>query len=333
VVVTCLFYGASSGSGPATVAAVGSMTIPILVSMGYEKVFAVSLVAVAGGLGVIIPPSIPFILFGTSTGTSVGGLFIAGILPGILIGVFIMIYAWFYCKKHGEDKETINTTVDELRAKGFWALMKDSCWALFTPIIILGSIYSGIASPTEAAVFSVYYALIISLFMYRSLKPREVWGTFVAAVKGYGPIMFVLMSAFAFSKVLNLLQIPQAIQASMAATFSTKFSLLLIINLMLLIVGMIMDTSPAILILAPLFTPIVGALGVNPIHFGIIMVVNLAIGFVTPPVGVNLFVASSMTGVPMMQIAKHALPMIIMFLIALIFIAVFPAISLLLVGV
>jgi C4-dicarboxylate transporter DctM subunit len=332
MVVTCLFYGAISGSGPATVAAVGSMTIPILLSMGYDKVFVVSLVAISGGLGVIIPPSIPFILFGTSTGTSVGSLFIAGVFPGILIGIFLMAYAWYYCKKHGEDKETINKTVDELRSKGFLRLLADSSWALFTPVIILGSIYSGVATPTEAAMFSVYYSIIVSVFIYRSLKPKELFKVFVEAVKGYGPIMFVLMAAMAFSKVLNLLQIPQNIQASMTAAFTTKWSMLIVINLMLLIVGMIMDTSPAILILAPLFTPIVNALGVNSIHFGVIMVCNLAIGFVTPPVGVNLFVASSMTGVPMLQIAKQAIPMIVMFLIALVFIVVFPAISLTLVG-
>lgn len=331
VVITCLFYGAISGSAPATVAAVGSMTIPILINLGYDKVFTTALVAVAGGLGVIIPPSIPFIIYGMSTGTSVGELFIAGVVPGLLIGSLLMLYAYYYCKKNGEDKEKINASVKELRDKGFWAVMKDSSWALLTPVIILGSIYSGIASPTEAAVFSVIYALIISLFVYKSLEVKDLWKIFVEAVRTYTPLLFIISAAIAFSRVLTLLQVPQTVAAAITSTFSGKVAILLIINAFLLFVGMVMDTTPAILILSPIFMPIIQAIGVNPIHFGVIMVVNLAIGFVTPPVGVNLFVASSLTGVPVMNIARKAVPLIIMFLIALLFITFIPAISLVLV--
>ncbi|MEL7649861.1 MAG: TRAP transporter large permease [Sedimentibacter sp.] len=331
VVITCLFYGAISGSAPATVAAVGSMTIPILINLGYDKVFTTALVAVAGGLGVIIPPSIPFIIYGMSTGTSVGELFIAGVVPGLLIGSLLMLYAYYYCKKNGEDKEKINASVKELRDKGFWAVMKDSSWALLTPVIILGSIYSGIASPTEAAVFSVIYALIISLFVYKSLEVKDLWKIFVEAVRTYTPLLFIISAAIAFSRVLTLLQVPQTVAAAITSTFSGKVAILLIINAFLLFVGMVMDTTPAILILSPIFMPIIQAIGVNPIHFGVIMVVNLAIGFVTPPVGVNLFVASSLTGVPVMNIARKAIPLIVMFLIALLFITFIPAISLVLV--
>jgi C4-dicarboxylate transporter DctM subunit len=332
VIITCLFYGAISGSGPATVAAVGSMTIPILVSLGYKKVFAVSVVAIAGGLGVIIPPSIPFILFGTSTGTSVGDLFTAGILPGILIAVLLMIYVVYYCKKNGEDRKTIDAAVKELHDQGLGKVLLGSLWALLCPVIILGSIYSGIASPTEAAVISVYYALIISLFIYKSLKPKELWGLFVEAVKAYGPIMFILAAAMAFSKILTLLQVPVFINSFVMDNFHNKVSLLLMLNLILLFVGMIMDTSAAILILAPLLCPIVAALGVNPVHFGIIMTVNLAIGFVTPPMGINLFVGSSISGIPMISIAKQALPMIGYFLLALLLVTFIPSISLALLG-
>lgn len=331
VVITCLFYGAISGSAPATVAAVGSMTIPILINLGYDKVFTTALVAVAGGLGVIIPPSIPFIIYGMSTGTSVGELFIAGVVPGLLIGSLLMLYAYYYCKKNGEDKEKINASVKELRDKGFWSVMKDSSWALLTPVIILGSIYSGIASPTEAAVFSVIYALIISLFVYKSLEMKDLWKIFVEAVRTYTPLLFIISAAIAFSRVLTLLQVPQTVAAAITSTFSGKVAILLIINAFLLFVGMVMDTTPAILILSPIFMPIIQAIGVNPIHFGVIMVVNLAIGFVTPPVGVNLFVASSLTGVPVMNIARKAIPLIVMFLIALLFITFIPAISLVLV--
>lgn len=170
VIVTCLFYGAISGSAPATVAAVGSMTIPILVRLGYDKAFSTAVVAVAGGLGVIIPPSIPFIMYGMASGASVSDLFLSGIVPGLLIGVLLMLYAIYYCKKNGEDKEKINAVVGELHEKGLLSVWKDSFFALLSPVIILGCIYSGIASPTEAAVISVFYALLVSLFIYKSIK-------------------------------------------------------------------------------------------------------------------------------------------------------------------
>ena len=163
LIVTCLFYGAISGSAPATVAAVGSMTIPILVRLGYDKSFATAIVAVAGGLGVIIPPSIPFIMYGMASGESVSDLFMAGVVPGLLIGALLMVYAIYYCKKHGEDKEKIAAEIDQLHAKGFIGVFKESFFAILSPVIILGCIYTGIASPTEAAVISVFYSLVVSL--------------------------------------------------------------------------------------------------------------------------------------------------------------------------
>lgn len=332
VIVTCLFYGAISGSAPATVAAVGSMTIPLLIRMGYDKVFVTALVAVAGGLGVIIPPSIPFILYGMASGASVGKMFMAGILPGLLIAALLMLYAFYYCKRHGEDEEKIHAEVDVLHKKGFKKVLLDSFWALLTPVIILGCIYSGIASPTEAAVISVFYALFISLVVYRTLHLRDLKGVFVEAIRTFAPILFILAAAVAFSRVITLLQIPQMAGDFILSSFTSKVSVLIVINILLLIVGMVMDTSPAILILTPILLPITTALGIDPIHFGIIMVVNLAIGFVTPPIGINLFVASSLTGVPVMQIAKKAMPLIGFFLLALLAITFIPAISLLLVA-
>ena len=289
VIVTCLFYGAISGSAPATVAAVGSMTIPILSNLGYDLTFSTAIVAVAGGLGVIIPPSIPFIMYGMASGASVSDLFLAGIIPGLMIGALLMLYAIYHCKRYGEDKEKIHAEVQMLHDKGLLKVLKESFFALLSPVIILGCIYTGVASPTEAAVISVFYALLISLFVYKSIKLRDIWPILVEAIRTFTPI--------------------------------------LIINLFLLIVGMVMDTTPAILILTPILLPIVQAIGMNPIQFGVIMVVNLAIGFVTPPIGVNLFVASSLTDVPVMQIAKKALPMIAFFLAALLLITFIPAIS------
>jgi len=326
--VTCLFYGAISGSGPATVAAIGAMSIPLLVGLGYDKTFVTALVATAGGLGVIIPPSIPFILYGLSSGVSVGAMFIAGILPGLLIGFCLMAYAWYYCKKHGEDKEKLDAYCAELRKNGLWHIFSNSFWALMTPVIILGGIYGGVTTPTEAACVSVVYALIVCCFVYKTMTLKDVVDAFREAVVTYAPITFILAGAMAFGRVLTIMQAPQAIAMAITGLVSSKIGVLLVINLFLLGVGMVIDTSPAILILTPILLPLVKQIGVDPVHFGIIMVVNLAIGFVTPPMGVNLFVASSLTGISVVTIARKAVPFIIAFLFSLMLITFIPAISL-----
>ena len=330
VIVTCLFYGAISGSAPATVAAVGSMTIPFLCELGYDKKFATAIVAVAGGLGVIIPPSIPFIMYGTTTGESVSDLFMAGIIPGVIIAALLMIYSIVYCNKYGEDREKINKVTGELRKNGLFKLLKESFFALLSPIIILGCIYSGVASPTEAAVISVFYALILSVFIYKSIEIKDIFDVCVETIRTFAPILFILATSVAFSRVLTLMQVPQIVSEWILTNFSNKITILLVINLVLLAVGMVMDTTPAILILTPILLPIVTAIGVNPIQFGVIMIVNLAIGFITPPIGINLFVASSLTDVPVMDIAKKSIPMIICFLIALLLFTFIPSISLML---
>lgn len=328
VIVTCLFYGAISGSAPATVAAVGSMTAPILIGLGYDKTFTTSVVAVAGGLGVIIPPSIPFIMYGMASGASVSDLFLAGIIPGLVIAALLMGYAIFYCKKNGEDRVRIEAEIGKLHERGFGKVFTDSFWALLSPIIVLGCIYSGITSPTEAAVISVYYALIVSLFIYKEIKFSDLWGILVEAIKTFTPILFILAASTAFSRVLTLMQVPQEVSSFILGNFSNKIIILLVINAFLLLVGMVMDTTPAILILTPILLPIAQGIGMDPIQFGVIMVVNLAIGFVTPPIGVNLFVASALTDVPVMEIARKALPMIGLFLIALLIFTFVPAFSL-----
>lgn len=220
--------------------------------------------------------------------------------------------------------------VNELKGRGFLSVLKDSSLALLSPVIILGCIYSGIASPTEAAVISVFYALIISLFVYRSIKIKDIWSILVESIRTYTPILFILAASIAFSRVLTLMQVPQAVSDWILTHFTNPVFLLLVINVFLLIVGMVMDTTPAILILTPILLPIVTAIGMDPIHFGVMMVVNLAIGFVTPPIGVNLFVASSLSDIPIMQIAGKAMPMIGYFLVALLIITFIPAVSLIL---
>lgn len=327
-IITCLFYGAISGSGPATVAAVGAMTIPILTRLGYDKKFVVGMVATAGGLGVIIPPSLPFIMYGVSSTESVSDLFLAGVIPGCLIALIMSLYTWVYCKRHGEDKEKLRANAAKLRQRGLWKVFKDGFWALLTPVIILGGIYGGIVTPTEAATISVVYALIVSLFVYKTMTFRDLIPITNASIRSCAPIQLIVAAAVCFGRILTMLQVPQTIAEALTSTFTSKIALLLVINLFLLFVGMIMETLAAILILTPIFLPVVTAIGMDPIHFGVMMVVNLAIGFVTPPVGVNLYVASNLSEVPVLNVARHALPYILMFLLALLLITFIPSISL-----
>lgn len=331
VIVTCLFYGAISGSGPATTAAVGAMTIPFMVARGYDKIFATSLVAVAGGLGVIIPPSIPMIAYSTISGASVASLFVAGILPGFVVAAGLMVYAWYYCKTKGEDKAQLAAHYREIHDRGLWVVFKDGFWALLAPIIILGSIYSGVATPTEAASISVYYALFVSFFIYRSLKLSDMMPVLRETVKTYASLLFVIACAVVLSRVFTLLQISRVVQDLVLSNISSKIFVLLMINLVMLLAGMVMDAVPALMIFTPVLLPLAKGVGVDPIHLGIIMTVNLAVGFITPPVGINLYVSSNMTGIPVLRLARAVVPFLIAFLISLLIITFVPAISMVLV--
>jgi len=332
VIMTCLFYGAISGSGPATTAAVGAMCIPFMVSLGYDKVWSAGLISVAGGLGVIIPPSIPFVLYSLATGVSTGALFLAGIIPGILIGGFMMIYAVFYCITKGEDRNLIKAKMNELSANGFGALFKDSFWALLCPIIVLGGIYAGFVTPTEAATVSVFYAVIVSLFIYKSIQFSDMYRFLCAAVKTYGGLAFVLAFATAFGRVLSLTKATKVVQDFILGNFHTSFTVLSVCVIVFLILGMVMDTGPAIIILAPVLLPAVMGLGVDDVHFGVILVCCLSIGLATPPFGLDMFVAGNLAQCPPMDVAKKSVPFIVAFLIALAMIVYIPAVSLALLG-
>ena len=326
-IITCLFYGAISGSGPATTAAVGSMVIPFLVELGYDKTWVAGMISVAGGLGVIIPPSIPFVLYALATGVSTGKLFLGGILPGILIGVVMMIYAVYYCRTKGEDRALIDAKMAELHSQGFWKVFKDSILALMCPIVVLGGIYSGFFTPTEAAVVSVFYALIVSVFVYKSVSIKGIWSLMTGSVKTYAGLAFVLAFATAFGRVLSLSKATKAVSDFILSHFTSANAVLTVLVLLFLILGMIMDTGPAIIILAPVFLPVVQQLGVDPVHFGVILVCCLSIGLATPPFGLDLFVAGNLANEPPMAVAKKAIPFIIAFLISLIMITYIPAIS------
>ncbi|MBQ0026300.1 MAG: TRAP transporter large permease, partial [Lachnospiraceae bacterium] len=310
VVLTCLFYGCISGSGVATAAAVGSMTIPILLELGYDKAFVGVIVSASAGLGVIIPPSTPYILYGLATNTSIGSLFIAGIIPGCVLAFFLCMYAIIYCKRHGEDRERIDKAVDELRAKGFLKVLKDSFWALLTPVILLGGLYSGAVTVTEVAVISVVYALFVSAVIYRGTNFIGMCKMFVSASRASAPLNIMIVSAMVMGRIFTALQIPALVSNFLIGTFNTKFGVLIVVNIILLLIGMVMDTGPAILIFAPMLLPICSVMNVSPIHMGIFMTINMAIGFVSPPFGQTLFITGPLIGIDAMQIGKKSFPCI-----------------------
>lgn len=330
-VVTCLFYGALSGSGPATTAAVGSMVVPYLDDLGYNRNFSAALVATAGGLGVIIPPSVPFIIYSLSANCSVSDMFAAGILPGLLIAACLSVACFIQCKRKGEDKEKLMANFKAIRSRGLWPVFKDSFWALLTPVIILGGIYGGIVTPTEAATVSVFYALFVSVFIYKTMTFKDIPAILEETAKNMAPMLIVIAVAVVFGRVLTLLNLPILVTSFMTTAISSKAVILIIINVILIVAGMLINTTSAILILTPVLLPIATAIGMNPVHFGIMMVVNLAIGFVTPPVGTNLYVACGMFKIPITTMTKYTMPFIFSFAIALILIAAIPEISLLLI--
>jgi len=316
VVVTCLFYGAISGSSPATVAAVGAMTLPLLIGLGYDKVWVTALIAVAGTLGVMIPPSIPFIWYGLTANESISDLFIAGILPGCLVAALLIIYSYVYWKIKGEDKPKLQENYSALRNKGLWTVFKDSFFAILMPVIVLGGIYSGVVTPTEAACVAVIYSLIVSQCIYRTLSFRDYPVIFRETLKTLGPVMYIVAIAMTFGRIMALMKVPVIVNDFVVSVFETPAVILLVMVAVMVLLGMVMEVVSALLILAPIFVPIATAAGVDPIHFGVIMVVALATGFVTPPVGLNLYVASGMSGVPIIPLAKKIYPMLAVFMIA-----------------
>ena len=327
VVITCLFYGAISGSGPATVAAVGGMCIPVLTELGYDKKFAAAIVATAGGLGVIIPPSIPFIMYGVTTGESVGEMFTAGIIPGFLIAFCLMLYCVIHCIRYGEDKEKIHKAVSALRERGYLRVLLDGFWALLAPVIILGGIYSGLATPTEAACISVFYAIFVSVVIYKSMKITDLFAQLKSAVKSYAPICLLIAFAISFGRILSLLQAPALISNLLTQTFHSPYTFLIALNICMLIMGMFMDTASAIAILGPILLATAKSFNIDGIHFGIILVTNLAVGLVSPPVGINLFVAAPLVESSPGQLGKKVIAPMCFFIVALLLITFIPQFS------
>ena len=328
-VLACMFFAAISGSSPATVVAVGTLIIPAMIKNGYGKNFSTGLVTTSGSLGILIPPSIPLIVYGISTEQSIGDLFIAGIGPGIMAGIMLLILAVVISrrKNYGTGKFAIVMT----GAERFRAL-RDAVLSLALPIFVLGGIYSGFFTPTEAAAMAVFYALIVSIFIYREIKIKDLVPVLMSSLRTSSMIMFIIAAGILFSFVLTSERIPTQVSEALLASELSPVLFLILVNILLLIVGMFMETSSAILILAPVLLPVAMALGVDPIHFGIIMIMNLEIGMMTPPLGLNLFIASGLTGMGVLKVTKAAMPSVAVLLVALLIVTFVPQISLFLVG-
>lgn len=321
-VLTCMIFAAVAGSSVATTFAVGAILIPAMVRHGYPAPFAASLQASAAELGVIIPPSIPMILFAVSTDTSVGELFVAGIGPGLLIGGALMIYVWLYARRHGLGLQ------DGVGRLSVWTAFRQAWLALLMPVIILGGIYGGIFTPTEASAVAVVYALIVSMFIYRSVKWGDLSKVLHRSVVSTAVIMFIIANAGVFGFLLNRTGIPAAMGIWLGELFSSPMMFLLGMNVALFVVGMFVETSASIVVLAPLLLPVAVQFGIDPAHFGIIMVVNLALGMVTPPFGVNLFAACSVAGISLEKLIRPLLPFVVVILACLMLISYVPEVSL-----
>ncbi|ALS24629.1 TRAP transporter large permease [Paenibacillus naphthalenovorans] len=323
-VVTAMFFSAISGSSAATTAAIGSILIPAMVQRGYDIRFASATQAVSGELGVIIPPSIPMILFGISAGVSIGDLFLAGFIPGIMISFSLILTCWFIAKRKGYKGKSGITMAMKVQA------FKEALLALLMPVIILGGIYGGLFTPTEASVVAVAYAFIVGVFIYKEVKWKDLVNIFAKSSITTAIIMVIIANAGMFGWILTREQIPQQIGEFFTSISSSPIVFLFLVNLLLWFVGMFFETSAAIIILAPLLTPVAIALGVDPVHFGMIMIVNLAMGMVTPPVGVNLFVACQIAGIRLEQIMRPLVPFLFVLVVDILIITYVPKISLLL---
>lgn len=328
-VMTAMFFAAISGSSAATVAAVGGILIPAMVKRGYPKNFATSVQAASGELGVIIPPSIPMIIFALSAGVSIsiGDLFMAGVIPGVLVASSLMLLIFFISRKNGYglNGEVNDSLVpQETRLSSF----RKAILPLLMPVIILGGIYGGMFTPTEAAAVAVAYAFIIGTFVYRTLDRVKIATALKSSVLSTSIIMIIIGNAGLFGWILTAERVPDQVAEFFLGVSESPIVFLLLVNLLLLLVGMFLETGAAIVILAPILTPVAVAFGIDPLHFGIIMIVNLAVGMLTPPIGVNLFVASSIAGLRVEHLIKPLIPFYLILLVDIILISYIPEISL-----
>ncbi|MCU0840767.1 MAG: TRAP transporter large permease subunit [Thiobacillaceae bacterium] len=321
-VLSCAFFATLSGSSPATVMAIGSIMLPALVRQGYPKRFSTGLIACSGSIGILIPPSIVLIIYAVATSESTGKLFVAGIVPGMLLAALLMLVTFIHSKRHNFP------TVPRASLGEVWRSFRDAFWGLMLVVIVMGGIYGGLFTPTEAAAVSAVYAFVCAVFIYRTLKLREVPRVLLHAANTSAMLLYIITNAILFNFLLTSEQIPQSLAAWIVEQDMTAWQFLLIVNLTLLLAGQFMEPSSIILILAPLFLPIAHALGIDPIHLGIIMTVNMEIGMITPPVGLNLYVASHLSRLGLTEVSIAALPFVGVMLAYLALITYVPEISL-----
>ncbi|WP_366655868.1 TRAP transporter large permease [Fodinicurvata sp. EGI_FJ10296] len=321
-VLTCMIFASVSGSSVATTFAIGAILIPAMVRDDYPKPFAASVQASSASLGVLIPPSIPLILYGVATETSIGQLFIAGIGPGLVVGIALMVFVHIVARIKGYGERPAE---DRL---GVWTAFKRALWALIMPFVVIGGIYGGVFTPTEASAVAVFYALIVGMFVYRRLKPRDLPEILRNSMVATSVIMLIIAAAALFSFVLTRAGVPAEIARWVTQVFNEGWTFLLAVNVVLLLVGMFIETSAAIIVLAPILLPIAVSFGLDPVHFGMIMVVNLALGMFTPPLGVNMFAASQVARLPVDRFIIPLLPFVLVMLACLMIITYIPFVTL-----
>lgn len=322
-IVGCMFFAAISGSGVATAAAIGSILIPAMVAKGYDRGFACSVIASASPIGVVIPPSISFVLYGVLTGTSISDLYLAGIPAGLIMGLSLIAVSYFISRKRGYKGEVISEDKAVVR-KERRAALKDAVWALITPLILIGGVFGGIFTPTESAVVAVVYAILVGLFIYKDMKWADLPKIFLRSAKTAVSIMFIIANASLFAYVLTYERIPQMIVENLLRVVSEPFVLLLIINLILLVAGTFMETSAILIIMVPLLLPVINQIGMNLVHFGIVITVNTAIGLLTPPFGVCLFTTARIGETSIQTLSRKVVPLIITLIVSLMIITYVP---------
>ena len=321
-VLTCMIFAAVSGSSVATTFAIGAILIPALVKHGYPTSYAAALQATSAELGVIIPPSIPMILYGVAAEVSIGELFVAGFGPGLFIGISLMVFVHIYCRYKGWGKN------DGEGRLSFGRALIQAGWALLMPVVILGGIYGGIFTPTEAAAVAVFYALFVGMLLYREIKPRDIFPILKKSVISSAVIMFIIANAGLFAFLLTRAGVPDEIGRWLESVLQSPWMFLLGVNLALFVIGMFIETGAAIIVLAPILAPVGMHFGVDPVHFGLVMVVNLALGMITPPFGVNLFAACTVARISLDQIIGRLWPFVLVIFACLMVITYVPVLSL-----
>jgi tripartite ATP-independent transporter DctM subunit len=321
-VLTCMIFASVSGSSVATTFAVGAILIPALIKHGYPVTWAASLQATSAELGVIIPPSIPLILYGVSAEVSIGELFVAGIGPGILISCALMLFVWIFCRIKGWGKTDGDSRLSV--GKATW----QAGWALFMPVIILGGIYGGIFTPTEAAAVAVFYSLVVGIVIYREIKLPDLYRILRKSVISSAVIMFIIANAGLFAFLITRAGVPEAIGMWLQDVLQSPIYFLIGVNATLFLIGMFIETGAAIIVLAPILAPVAMHFGIDPVHFGMIMVVNLALGMITPPFGVNLFAACTVAKISLDRMIKDLIPFVLVIVVCLMIISYVPILSL-----